>query len=166
MSTPLVVSILEKVENMKTLCNQFPDYVDYTDLRNTVQGFYEIIPWVLVVANNNKDDQVYWAKEVDVVLGNVVSMFHNLYSSASKNRDGSDATIAMSFALILKELNNYRNALDICVGRNDRSTLKRFSRTINHHRDSPYRWCFIKDKKCVPVLNLQNDVLFEDWVPE
>jgi hypothetical protein len=163
MSSPLVISVLDKVGNMKFLCQQYRDYADYDDLRNTVQAFFDIIPPALVVANKNKADEVYCVKEVDVVLGNVNAMFYQLYSSATKE---PDATISMSFSLIQKELANYKKALHAYIGREDNSIMKRFARTLEYNRTAPYRWCLLQDKKCVPVLNLRHDVLFEDWVPE
>ena len=159
----LVGSILEKAETMNVLCRTFGDYTEYKDLNTTVNAFFRIIPSALVIAINNKPEQIYWVKEVDVVLGNVNAMFHNLYSSA-KHPD--DAIISMSFGLIQKDLANYLNALNTYIGRSENATLKRFARTLDHHRSAPDRWCFIRDKKCVPVLSLVNDILFEDWVPE
>jgi hypothetical protein len=167
MSSPLILSILENAENINSVCKIFPDYTDYNELNDTVTLFNEILPPLLVVANS---DHAEWAQEVNIVLGNMIDMFPNLYAAAcsirSSDYDGSGVTgiVPTSFALIQKELKTYHTILMEYVGRKDH--MEQYAKTLEHHRTAPYRWCILQDQKCIPVLNFQNDVLFEDWVSE
>jgi hypothetical protein len=153
----LIVSILDKAENFNEVCRTYPDYVEYDKLKNTVQLFNAVLPPLLVIANTLESR---WAQEANIVLGNFIDMFPMLYSGASR----PTAIIDASFELIQKELKTYYKILMEYT--NDSSMLRQFTKTLEHHRTAPQRWCIINDRKYVPVLNLQNDVLFEDWVPE
>lgn len=162
MSSALVISILDKVRNMKNICQQYRKYEDYEELVNFVQAFYDIIPSALIIANKNKPDEVYWAKEVDIVLGNVVAMFPNLYSSVSKTTE--DATVSMSFNLIQKEMSNYKHALGCYIKPTDHKMLSQFTRSLEAHYMSPFECSYMDGVKYYPVLVLENDILSEKWV--
>jgi hypothetical protein len=169
MSTPLILSILEKAENINALCKAFPDYADYRELNETVVLFNEILPPLLIVANSN---HAQWAQETNVVLDNLIKMFPNLYAGScsirSADYDGSGVSgiVKTSFELIQKELKTYLNILMEYVGKKEARNLNKYAKTLEHHRTAPYRWCILQDKKCIPVLDFQNNTLYESWVPE
>ena len=164
MSSALVISILDKVRNMKFLCQQYRKFEDYEELVKVVQAFYDIIPPTLIIANKNKVDEVYWAKEVDVVLGNVVAMFHNLYSSVSKTTE--DATLSTSLDLIQKDMTNYKQAISTYIKPTDHKMLRQFTGSLELHYMSSFECSYMGGVKYYPVLVLENDILSEKWVTE
>jgi hypothetical protein len=165
----LIQSVLEKAEKMNVLCREYEGYIDYVELKRTVDLFDDIMPLLLVVANTY---QTHWSHEVNNVLGNLVDMFPSLHAAAlsihSPEYDGTGVSgiVPTSFALIQKELKTYANILTEFIERKDMRSLRQYKKTLEHHRTAPLRWCILRNKKCVPVLALVNDVLFEDWVPE
>ena len=165
MSTPLILSILEKAENINSVCKAFPDFADYRELNETVTLFNEILPPLIVVADS---DHALLAQEVNNVLDNLIKMFPKLYAAScsirSEDYDGSGVSgiVNTSFALIQKELTTYHNILMEYVGANEARNMDKYAKTLKHHRTASY---ILHDKKCIPVLNY-NKVLFEDWVPE
>ncbi len=169
MSSPLILSILEKAENINAVCKAFPDFADYRELNETVTLFNEILPPLIVVADS---DHAQWAQEVNAVLDNLIKMFPNLYAAScsirSEDYDGTGVygIVPTSFALIQKELTTYHKILMEYVGKKEARNMAKYAKTLEHHRTAPYRWCILQDKKCIPVLNFHNKVLFEDWVPE
>jgi hypothetical protein len=66
--------------------------------------------------------------------------------------------------LILKDLSNYNNVLSSLIM--DESSLKPILDILEYRRNACGRWCYLRDKKCVPVLAFSNGCLVEDYVPE